>query len=134
MTPVSSEEVAHAVKGRKGEFSDLLIVFTPFNTTLKSLLEYFEAHPPTTKPHQTSNHNTMSSPNTITMVQPATRRNVVLPNEILHKIFALVIVGSSAGSKAIDLKYYGLLSRVGMVGKLMRVNYQFAAVAVAVFY
>jgi len=76
----------------------------------------------------------MSSPNTITMVEPAARRNVVLPNEILYKIFALVVVGSSARSKAIDLKYYSLISRVGMVGKLMRVNHQFAAVAVAVFY
>ncbi|CAE7014654.1 hypothetical protein CFE70_002547 [Pyrenophora teres f. teres 0-1] len=68
------------------------------------------------------------------MVQPAVRRNVVLPNEILRKIFALVLEGSSARSKAIDLKYYGLLARIGMLGKLMRVDYHFAVVAVAVFY
>ncbi|KAI2481954.1 hypothetical protein Ptr902_06335 [Pyrenophora tritici-repentis] len=69
------------------------------------------------------------------MVQPAVRRNIILPNEILQKIFALVLEGSSARSKAgVDKKYYDLLSRMGMLGKLMRVDYNFAVVAVPAFY
>ena len=103
---------------------------TPSST---SLLQYIEAQKPPRQLLQTLNSNNMSTPpTTITMTPLTPRRTTMLPNELLRKIFAHVLL--SATGRVIDLTFFQFLIKIGMLSKLLRVSHHFGALATSVFY
>ncbi|RAR16054.1 tryptophan synthase beta subunit-like PLP-dependent enzyme [Stemphylium lycopersici] len=60
------------------------------------------------------------------------RRTTMLPNELLRKIFAHVLL--SATGRVIDLTFFQFLIKIGMLSKLLRVSHHFGALATSVFY
>ena len=77
----------------------------------------------------------MSSPNTITMVTPAPRRSVVLPNEILKMILMNILIFSTVSPRGrpINASRFAMLHKC-MLHKLCVVSRQFQAVTLQVFY
>ncbi|KAG9190916.1 hypothetical protein G6011_09004 [Alternaria panax] len=78
----------------------------------------------------------MSSPNTITMVVPAPRLSVFLPNEVLRMVFKLMLVFSSVSppDRPVNATRFGMLFKCSMLAKFAVVSRQFHEVALAVFY
>jgi hypothetical protein len=78
----------------------------------------------------------MSPLHITTMVVPAPRRSVVLPNEVLRMIPELMFVFSSVSppGRPINAARFGMLFKCSMLAKFTVVSRQFHEVALAVFY